>query len=159
MQDIKIAVIQTDILWEDIPGNNFHFDKKISSIKEPVDLLILPEMFNTGFSMNTSVCAENSDGCTIEWIKKKAEEKNCVIIGSLLINENNKYFNRLICMMSDGNYRYYDKKHLFRFAGEHEVFSSGNKKITLSLKGWNICPLICYDLRFPVWSKNTYENG
>lgn len=159
MQDIKIAIIQTELLWEDIPGNLLQFDQKISSIKETVDLIILPEMFNTAFSMNPAVCAEITGGTSMRWMKKKAEEKNCVIAGSLLTNENNKYYNRLIWMMPDGNYQYYDKKHLFRFAGEHEVFSSGNRKITASLKGWNIRPLVCYDLRFPVWSMNTFENG
>ncbi|MFA4852875.1 MAG: nitrilase family protein [Bacteroidales bacterium] len=158
MQDIKIAIIQTELLWEDIPGNLSQFDQKISSIKETVDLIILPEMFNTAFSMNPAVCAEIPGGTSLQWMKKKAKEKSCVIAGSLLTNESNKYYNRLIWMMQDGNYKYYDKKHLFRFAGEHKVFSSGNRKITAPVKGWNIRPLICYDLRFPVWSMNTFEN-
>jgi len=157
MQDIKIAIIQTELLWEDIPGNLLHFDQKISSIKETVDLIILPEMFNTAFSMNPAVCAEIPDGGSVQWMKKKAKERNCVIVGSILTKENNKYYNRLIWMMPDGGYQHYDKKHLFRFAGEHKIFSSGNKKITATVKGWNMRPLVCYDLRFPVWSMNTFK--
>jgi omega-amidase len=158
MQDIKVAIIQSDLLWEDIPGNLSHFEEKISLIKEAVDLIVLPEMFNTGFSMNPEACAEMQDGTSTQWLKKKAEEKNCVITASLLTAEGGKYFNRLIWMMPDGNYYHYDKKHLFRFAGEDEVFSAGNRRITTTFKGWNFCPLICYDLRFPVWGRNTLDN-
>jgi predicted amidohydrolase len=135
------------------------FNKKISDIKEAFDLIVLPEMFNTAFSMNAAVCAENTDGFTTEWLKEKAKEKNCAVCGSILTRENNQYFNRLIWMMPDGKYSYYDKKHLFRFAGEHEVFSQGKGKITTKLKDWNFRPLVCYDLRFPIWCRNAYNNG
>jgi len=159
MQDLKAAIIQTNLLWEDIPGNLALFDKKISGINETIDLIVLPEMFNTAFSMNPAVCAENPDSITTEWMREKAKEKNCVICGSILAKEKNNYYNRLIWMMPDGGYSYYDKKHLFRFSGEHEVFSQGNGKITTKLNDWNIRPFVCYDLRFPVWCRNSYENG
>ena len=158
MQDLKIAIIQTDLLWENIPANLAVFEDKISSITENVDLIVLPEMFNTAFSMNPPVCAEMPDGKSMLWLKKKVIEKNCTITGSILTNENNKFYNRLIWMSPDGTYQHYNKKHLFRFAGEHEVFSPGKEKITTSIKGWNFRPLVCYDLRFPVWSMNTFFN-
>jgi predicted amidohydrolase len=159
MQDLRVAITQTNLLWEDIPGNLAMFDDKLSGIKETVDLIVLPEMFNTAFSMNAAVCAEDKDGHTTEWLRKTAKEKNCAICGSILTRENNQYFNRLIWMMPDGTYSYYDKKHLFRFAGEHEVFSQGKGKITTKLKDWNIRPLVCYDLRFPAWCRNAFNNN
>ncbi|NTW33168.1 MAG: amidohydrolase [Bacteroidetes bacterium] len=158
MQDIKVAIIQTDLFWENVQSNLLKLDQDISKISEAIDIIVLPEMFNTGFSMNPSVCAGNTDCVTMQWIKKKALEKNCVIIGSLLIAEKGKFFNRLFWMQPDGNFKYYDKKHLFRFGKEHDVFSPGNKKLITSLKGWNFRPLVCYDLRFPVWSKNVFIN-
>ena len=158
MQDIKIAIIQSNLLWEDIPANLAVFENKISSIRENVDIIVLPEMFNTAFSMNPAVCAEIPDGRSMQWLKKKASEKNCIITGSILTLENNKYFNRLIWMNPDGTYQYYNKKHLFRFAGEHKVFSSGKEKRITKIKGWNFRPLVCYDLRFPVWSMNAFSN-
>jgi predicted amidohydrolase len=159
MRDLRVAIIQTNLLWEDIPGNLAMFDNKLSGIKETVDLIALPEMFNTAFSMSVAVCAEDTDGITTRWLREKAKEKNCAVCGSILTKENNQYFNRLIWMMPDGSYSYYDKKHLFRFAGEHEVFSQGKGKITTQLKGWNIRPLVCYDLRFPAWCRNAYNNN
>jgi omega-amidase len=159
MQDLRVAIIQTNLLWEDIPGNLAMFDDKILGIKDDVDLIVLPEMFNTAFSMNATACAEDIDGITTRWLREKAKEKNCAICGSILTKENNMFFNRLIWMMPDGSYSYYDKKHLFRFAGEQEVFSQGKGKITTKLKYWNIRPLVCYDLRFPAWCRNAYNNN
>lgn len=159
MQDIRTAIIQTDLLWEDIPGNLARFDKIIAAIREEVDLILLPEMFNTAFSMNPSACAEMPDGHTMQWIEAKAKEKNCVIAGSILIEEDKHFYNRFTWMMPDGTYQYYDKKHLFRFADEHKVFSAGKRLITPTLKGWNLRPFICYDMRFPVWSMNTYTDN
>ena len=158
MQDLKTAIIQCELLWENVPGNLARFDKIISDIKEAVDIIILPEMFNTAFSMNPAACAEKTDGLSMQWLKEKAKERNCVIVGSILINEGERFYNRLTWMFPDGTYQCYDKKHLFRFSGEHEVFTAGNKIITPALKGWNFRPFVCYDLRFPVWSMNTYSN-
>jgi len=159
MQDLKIAILQTPLLWEDIQGNLDLFDKKIAEIKEDVDLIVLPEMFNTGFTMNPAACAEIPEGQTMQWLRKTAEIKNCVVVGSLAIIENKQYYNRLTWMNPDGTFQQYNKKHLFRFAGEHEVYTAGKGKITPALKGWNFRPFICYDLRFPVWGKNTFANG
>ena len=116
-------------------------------------------MFNTAFTMNPASMAEEPEGRTMQWLRNKAKEKNCVITGSFPVVENQNYYNRLIWMLPDGTYRHYNKKHLFRFAGEQEVYSAGNEKITPALKGWNFRPLVCYDLRFPVWSKNTFINN
>jgi predicted amidohydrolase len=159
MQDISVAIIQANLLWEDIPGNLAMFGKKISEIKEAIDLIVLPEMFNTGFSINSAACAEDADSITTEWLRGKAREKNCAICGSILTKEGSRYYNRLIWMMPNGTYSFYNKKHLFRFAGEHEVFSQGKGNITTKLNGWNIRPLVCYDLRFPAWCRNAYING
>jgi len=159
MQDLKIAIVQSDIIWENSSANLKLFGQKLSAIEETVDLIVLPEMFNTAFSMNPGVCAETADGKSISWLRKKAAEKKCVIVASLLIKENEKYFNRLVWMSHDGSFQQYDKKHLFRFAGENEVFTAGSSKITPSLKGWNFRPLVCYDLRFPVWSMNKFTDN
>lgn len=159
MQDINIAIIQTDLIWEEVDKNLSNLNKKIDTITKSVDLIVLPEMFNTAFSMNPSTCAEPLHGISWEWMKNKAKEKNCVITGSILTEENGHFYNRLYWMQHNGDYQYYDKKHLFRFSGEHEVFSAGSKRIFPSIKDWKFCPLICYDLRFPVWSMNTFENN
>ena len=116
-------------------------------------------MFNTGFTMAATKNAEPMNGKTMDWISKMARVNHCVICGSLIIEEEKKYYNRLIWMRPDGRYDYYDKRHLFRMGDEHNHFSSGTKKLIVDLNGWKISPLICYDLRFPVWSKNTYTDG
>jgi omega-amidase len=159
MQDLKIAIIQSNLLWEDIPGNLALFDQKIDAIKEKSDLIVLPEMFSTAFSMDPASCCEKPGGQAFLWMKEKAAKKNCCITGSIISCDQGKYYNRMIWMAPDGSFQHYDKKHLFRFAGEHEVFSAGKEKITPSLKGWNLRPLVCYDLRFPVWSKNTFSHN
>lgn len=159
MQDINVAIIQTKLEWENADANLSHFDKKLAAISKPVDLIVLPEMFNTAFSMNPSVCAEKPGGKTMIWMKEKAKEKKCIIVGSLLTEDNGKYFNRLVWMTPTGIANYYDKKHLFRFAGEHKVFSAGRDRMITALKGWNFRPLVCYDLRFPVWSMNMQSQG
>tara|TARA_B110000967_G_scaffold16158_1_gene15290 strand:+ start:1673 stop:2449 length:777 start_codon:yes stop_codon:yes gene_type:complete len=156
MQDLTVAAIQSEIVWEDIDVNLALFDSEINSIKNTVDLIVLPEMFTTGFSMNISL-AEEMDGKTVNWITQKAIEKKCCILGSVMVKENGKFYNRMLIAQSDGNLLTYDKRHLFTFAGEQNYYTKGEKKVTFTLKGWNICPLICYDLRFPVWSRNTNE--
>ena len=154
MEDLKITIIQTSLYWENVDENLHLFDHKISGITEQTDLIILPEMFNSGFTMNTKLVAERMNGKTMQWMSAKAREKNAVITGSLIIKENEKYFNRLVWMNPSGTYRHYDKRHLFRMGEEQHHFSAGDKKMLVNLKGWKICPLICYDLRFPVWSRN-----
>ena len=158
MQDLTITIIQSDLVWEDVDTNLENFEVKLSGIKHHQDLIILPEMINSGFSVNPDKFAEEPDGKTMQWMKKQAGEKNCAIVGSIAIKENGCYYNRLIWMKADGTCQTYDKKHLFRMAEENRVFSGGKKKIITEIKGWKILPLVCYDLRFPVWSKNTYRN-
>jgi len=154
MEDIKITIIQSELHWENVDKNLELFSKKISAISEQTDLIVLPEMFNTGFTMNAKNLAEKADGKTTQWMKQKAKEKHCVVTGSLIIEEEGKYFNRLIWMKPDGSYHIYDKRHLFRLANEQNYYSPGNNRLIVELKGWRICPLVCYDLRFPVWSRN-----
>lgn len=158
MQDLKISLIQTDLVWENSKQNLLNLDDKLSSLDEGQDLIILPEMFNTGFSLNPSSCAEEMSGNTVDWLLRKSEALKSCITGSISIKEGSHYYNRLIWVTPNGIAGSYDKKHLFRFAGEDRVFCSGNSKTIFDCKGWNILPLICYDLRFPVWSMNTFSN-
>lgn len=159
MQNLIITIIQSNLIWENTEANLLSFDIKISSLKQPTDLIILPEMFNTGFSMNIDNCAEPVEGRTFQWMKDKARQQNCVVIGSILTQEKRRFFNRLIWMKADGSYDMYDKRHLFRLANEQLYFNAGRHKLITEVKGWNICPLICYDLRFPIWSKNIFSDN
>jgi len=153
---MKVTLIQTYLHWENREKNLSHFDALIDSIKEPTDLIILPEMFTTGFTMNPKQFAE-SDNVTLEWLKQKSKQKNAVITGSVAVKENDNNFNRLFWVEPNQAYSTYDKRHLFRMAKEDENYTSGTKKIIKQINSWNICPLICYDLRFPVWSRNTFK--
>lgn len=150
---INVTLIQSDIIWEDRISNLKKYQEKINQIKS-TDLIILPEMFTSGFSMNPKDISEKMDGETIQWMKDNASKINSAICGSIIIEEDNKYFNRFIWVNPDGSINHYDKRHLFSFAGENENYTPGNDKIIIEYKGWKICPLICYDLRFPVWSRN-----
>ncbi len=150
---MRISIVQSDLLWEDIQGNLKMFDNKLKSV-ENTDLIILPEMFTTGFSMNAVLLAETMWGPSMLWMKKIATQKKTAITGSLIIKEGDQFFNRLIWIFPDGKFTYYDKKHLFTMAKEDNTFSSGRSKTVINYLGWKICPFICYDLRFPVWSRN-----
>lgn len=152
---LKIALIQADLVWENPTENRNRFQEKIMAISDTIDLIILPEMFTTGFSMTPENIAETMEGNTVNWMLKLAKEKNCAITGSIIITENNNYYNRLLFVHPSGKIEYYDKKHTFTLAGEHEVYTAGKTKNIIDYKGWKICPLICYDLRFPVWARNT----
>lgn len=152
---MKIALVQTHLIWENQKQNRIHFEEKINSIFEKVDLIILPEMFTSGFTMNPEKVAEKMNGVSIDWLKKFSSEKNCAITGSLIIQENNYFYNRLVFVFPDGKITFYDKKHLFSLAAEDKVYQPGNQKVIIDYKGFKICPLICYDLRFPVFSRNT----
>lgn len=155
-QNLKISFLQSKFAWEDPAVNRKRYSEKINLLPD-TDLIILPEMFPTGFSMNAKKLAEEPEGETFSWMIKTAKKKQAAITGSVIIVENQKYYNRLYFVFPDGRFETYDKKHLFSFAEEHKTFSPGNKKIILEFKGWKICPLICYDLRFPVWSRNVEE--
>ena len=155
-KELNIALIQTNLAWENPEGNFTIFNQHLEKIKG-ADLIVLPEMFSTGFSMEPAPLAEKMDGKTMQWLTQKAKEKNCVITGSFIAEEKGKYFNRLVWMRANGTFELYDKRHLFRMAGENNKYSEGQKKLIVELKGWKICPLICYDLRFPVWSRNVQQ--
>lgn len=157
MQDLKIAMVQTSLFWEDKEANRAQLEEKIFSISEQVDLIVLPEMFNTGFSMEAQKLAEPMKLHTFKWMQQMAAQKQAVITGSYIVNDGGDYFNRLIWMRPDGSYDQYDKRHLFRMAEEHQHFSMGKQDLIVELKGWKIKPLVCYDLRFPVWSRNTVK--
>ena len=158
---MKVSIIQTHLHWENPEKNRDHFDSLMSSIKEKTDLIILPEMFTTGFTMTPKKLAEPSNGPTLNWLKLKAKEKDAVLTGSVVIEENGKFYNRLFWTEAGGAIDTYDKRHLFRMAHEEEHYSMGTKKIIKTINDWRICPLICYDLRFPVWSRNKFlkNNG
>ncbi|MBC8173456.1 MAG: amidohydrolase [Chitinophagales bacterium] len=154
MHDLKVTLIQSDLAWEDKARNMGIFSQLINAC-ESTDLIILPEMFTTGFSMQAEKLAEKMDGTTMEWMYRTAQKKNCIVAGSLIIEDNKKYYNRLVWMRQDGSFEVYDKRHLFSLGDEHNHYTGGTKKIIVELKGWRIYPLICYDLRFPAWSRNT----
>ncbi|HEY1039056.1 MAG TPA: amidohydrolase [Bacteroidia bacterium] len=157
MQDLRVTIIQTSLTWENVDANLEHFNSKIDSIKEETDLIVLPEMFTTGFAVEREKVAEEHEGKGLQWMQQKAKEKKCAIAGSIAVKESGKLYNRLYVAKADGTYEYYNKRHLFKMAGEHKHFSAGNKKIIVEIKGWKICPLVCYDLRFPVWSRNKWN--
>lgn len=131
------------------------FEKKIAAVEDRMELVLLPEMFNTGFSMQPQKLSETMDGETVEWMKRVANKHRIILAGSLIIEEEGKYYNRMVWMQPDGHYGTYDKRHLFAHGGEDEAFSAGNKRLVTSVKGWKILPLVCYDLRFPVWARQS----
>jgi omega-amidase len=154
---MKIALIQSSLAWENPEKNRNTFGKKINAITDKVDLIILPEMFTTGFTMEPNAVAETMHGETLTWLKYLAKGKNSAITGSLVITENGNFYNRLVFVFPSGEVRFYDKKHLFTLAGEDKVYTGGNKKLIVEYLGWKICPLVCYDLRFPVFARNTED--
>ena len=154
-EQLHITLVQTEIHWQNIAANLAMLDAKLSTIVA-TDLIVLPEMFSTGFSMNIAL-AEAMDGSTIQWMQRIATQKNCVVTGSLMIEADDKFYNRLIWMRPDGTLDYYDKRHLFSLSDEPKHYTAGNKLLVTVWKGWKILPLICFDLRFPVWSRNTHN--
>lgn len=154
MEDLKITLIQTELAWENTAKNLSHFSDKINQIHQQTDLILLPEMFTTGFSMTPENIAENPNGQTLKWLQEKAKKNQAAISGSIIVKEKDAYYNRLYFVFPNGEYQVYDKRHLFSFAGEDEHYTAGKNRLMVEYKGWKICPLICYDLRFPVWSRN-----
>ncbi|UWY28974.1 nitrilase family protein [Flavobacterium sp. TR2] len=151
---MRIALIQTDLFWQNAGKNRENFDSKINEISSQVDLIVLPEMFSTGFTMDASEVAETMQGETIEWMKLKAKQKNAAITGSVVITENGKYYNRMFFVFPSGEIQYYDKRHSFSLAGEDKVYTRGDQKVIVNYLDWKICLQICYDLRFPVFVRN-----
>lgn len=152
---MKTALIQSDIVWENPSVNRKNFEDKINALTESVDLIILPEMFTSGFTMHPNLVAETMNGATILWLKNIANAKNCAITGSLVISENNNFYNRMVFVFPNGELHHYDKKHLFTLAGEDKIYTSGKEKVIVKYNDWKICLQVCYDLRFPVFSRNT----
>ena len=157
MQDLSVSIIQSALHWNDAAANRAHFDALIADIQTPTDLIVLPEMFTTGFTMDAAACAETMNGDTVAWMKLLAQDFQVTLCGSLIVEERSSYYNRLIWASPDGGVRHYDKRHLFRMVNEHEQFSVGSERPVFELGDWRIRPLICYDLRFPVWSRGIDE--
>ena len=154
IKNIKVSIVQTSLFWEDVDKNISNILSIIKSLKNKTDLVVLPEMFTTGFSMNSKKLAETINGKSVKFMKETAKQNNVSIIGSLIIKENNNYYNKLLFVNSNGDIFDYNKRHLFRMANEHKFYSQGNKDLIVDFNGWQIKPLVCYDLRFPVWSRN-----
>ena len=153
--ELHVVGIQADLVWENPTENIAFFEEKINTLSKNTDLVVLPEMFTSGFTMNPEKVAEKMNGNTVSWMQKMASENEIAICGSLVIKENEKYYNRLIFVHPTQKIETYDKRHSFTLAGEDKVYSSGLEKLIVVYKGWKICPLVCYDLRFPVWARNT----
>ncbi len=158
MSTLKLTLIQSHLFWEDKGANLTLLEQKILGLDEPTEVVILPEMFNTGFSMQPELHAETMDGPTVEWMRRIAMDQKIILTGSLMIQENEHYYNRLIWMLPNGELGHYDKRHLFAFAGEDQHYTAGNKRLIASVKGWKINLQICYDLRFPVWARQAKPN-
>ncbi|WP_323758249.1 amidohydrolase [Roseivirga sp.] len=154
MQDLRISLVQSDVHWHEIGANLATYEEKIWSLKGKTDLVLLPEMFQTGFSMQNTELAEPMNFTTFKWMKQMALQIDAVIAGSFMVKEEGEVFNRLIWMQPNGEWQKYDKRHLFRMADEHDHFDFGTERLIVEWRGWKICPMVCYDLRFPVWSRN-----
>lgn len=160
MSTLSVTLIQTNLYWEDKHANLAMLEGKIGSIHEKTEIVVLPEMFSTGFSMNPRKFAEKMDGATVKWMHKVAAKKNVILTGSVIIEEDGNFFNRLIWMLPNGHYGIYDKRHRFAYAGEDERYTAGHKRLIASVNGWKVNLLVCYDLRFPVWSRQqSQEDG
>ena len=152
--DLTVSFVQTSLHWHDAAANRAAFNEHLARLDEPTDLIVLPEMFSTGFSMDAAGQAESMSGPTVAWLRDKAAAHNAVVTGSVIIVENGAYYNRLLWARPDGALSYYDKRHLFTLAGEQHTYTPGRARLVEEWRGWRICPLVCYDLRFPVWSRN-----
>jgi predicted amidohydrolase len=152
---MNVALIQTDIIWENPSENRKNLEEKIKALNESIDLIVFPEMFTSGFTMHPNLVAETMNGVTVLWLKNIAKTKNCAITGSLVIVENGNLYNRMVFVFPNGEIQHYDKKHLFTLAGEDKIYTSGKEKVIVNYKDFKICLQVCYDLRFPVFSRNT----
>lgn len=152
---LNLALIQTDLHWEKPEANRKMFEDKIAGISHDVDLIVLPEMFTTGFTMNPDVIAKEESEITVQWMHTIAQNTNVAVMGSIVYREEDAFYNRLFFVSPDQEMYTYNKRHTFTLAGENEVYKAGNQKLIFEYKGFKICPMICYDLRFPVWARNT----
>ena len=154
MADLTVSFVQTELHWHDAAANRMAFDAALAELPTATDLIVLPEMFSTGFTMEAAALAETMDGPTVAWLRTHAAARQAVVTGSIIIEENGAYYNRLLWVRPDGSLNSYDKRHLFTLAGEQHVYTPGQARLVEEWRGWRICPLVCYDLRFPVWSRN-----
>ncbi len=152
--NLRVTMVQADLAWQDPAANRRELAAHLRGLAGHTDLIVLPEMFTTGFSMDAGSLAEAMDGATVGWLREEAAAIGCAITGSLIVEEGGQHYNRLVWATADGDIVHYDKRHLFRMAREHEHYAAGRQRLIVELKGWRICPLVCYDLRFPVWSRN-----
>ncbi len=159
MKNLQVTLLQTSLFWENPPANLYMLEEKIWRIGQSTDVIVLPEMFTTGFTMNAAKLAEPMYLHTFKWMKQMANQTGALLLGSYIVKEEGKYFNRLLWMEPGGNFQTYDKRHLFRMAAEHQTYTAGSSMLVGEWKGWRICPLVCYDLRFPVWSRNRWNNS
>jgi omega-amidase len=160
MPDLTITLIQTELHWEDVAANLRRFDRLIDSLQVATDLIVLPEMFTTGFSMNAEALAEDMNGRAVAWLRNTARHTAAAVVGSIMVADNGRFYNRLCWADPNGEVANYDKKHLFRYAGEDKVYTAGSASLLVELNGWKIRPFVCYDLRFPAWTRNvnsTYD--
>lgn len=155
LNPLRITIVQAHLAWENINENLAHFTALLAPLSGQTDLVLLPEMFTTGFSMQAATQAEEIPGPTFSWMLDQAQNLGAAITGSIIVKEAEQYYNRLLFVRPDGTFDQYDKRHLFTLAGEHEAYIAGKKNITIEWRGWKLRPQICYDLRFPVWSRNT----
>lgn len=151
---LTISLVQSTLHWEDVEANHSMLEEQIWHNDEDTDIIILPEMFSSGFTMNPHKVAEPMNSRSFRWMKLIAAQKSAMVTGSYVVQEGGKYYNRLFCVFPDGNYVYYDKRHLFTLAGEDKPYTPGNRRLIIEWKGWKIHPLICYDLRFPIWARS-----
>lgn len=155
-QHFRVAALQIPLHWESRMKNLNYIEEKLKSHDlHAVDLIVLPEMFTSGFTMNAKANADGPEGEILEWMREQTQKGDFALTGSVIIEENNRYYNRLYFVFPNGKYEVYDKRHTFSYAGEHKMFAAGTTRLIVNFRGWKICPMICYDLRFPVWSRNT----
>lgn len=154
MQDLVVTIVQESIVWQEPEANRKRFGQLLETHGQDSDLLVLPEMFTTGFNMKSTDQAETMTGATVDWLLALSARVNADIAGSVMIKEGDKFYNRLLWAKPDGSLISYDKRHLFSFAGEDKLYTAGTERVIIDCKGWRCCPQVCYDLRFPVWSRN-----
>jgi predicted amidohydrolase len=151
---LRVTLVQAELAWQDPAANRHRLAAHFRGLVGHTDLVVLPEMFSTGFSMAAAELAEDMDGPTVDWMREEAAALGCVIAGSLIVRDGGRCYNRLVWARPDGSLEHYDKRHLFRLAGEQEHYAAGSRRLVVALKGWRVCPMVCYDLRFPVWSRS-----
>lgn len=155
MENLNLTFLQSHLVWEDVSTNLKAFTVKLNQLKQATDVVVLPEMFTTGFSMNSKILAEKMSGKSVTWMLNQAKKLNALVLGSLIIEEESQFYNRLVVAFPNGDLKHYNKHHLFTLSGENKAYTAGQERLQFGYKGWEICPLVCYDLRFPIWARNT----